>query len=217
VLFSYARGDSPITGLTPAQGRRIGSELGRMHSLTVDRPLKNSRCHLDVTALLYQSLFAIRPFVEDRAEDLENLEIVVQKLKTKFESIPLADLSFGVCHGDLYPANFHIDAGDNVTLFDFDACCCSWFVMDLAAFCYVTTQFYENAEEINRAFLEGYREMRPVSDTEVELIPYFGAVNHLWVLGTQCSNFEVFCHFVRMNIKRNIIGNLKRYVDTHCL
>jgi hypothetical protein len=41
-------------------------------------------------------------------------------------------------------------------------------------------------------------------------------VNYIWVLGTQCSNFEIFCHFVRTNIKRNIIKNLKQYVESYC-
>jgi Ser/Thr protein kinase RdoA (MazF antagonist) len=216
VLFTYARGESPLTELTITQSRRIGGELARMHTLTENRRLKNNRCHLDITALLYESFYAIKPFIEDRQEDMADLEDILGKLKTKFESISLSDLSFGICHGDVYPANCHVSTDDEITLFDFDACCCSWFVMDLAAFCYVAIQYYRNAEDIKQSFIEGYQEVRKLTAAEQELIPYFGAVNHLWVLATQCSNFEVFCHFVRTNIKRNIIGNLKKYVDEHC-
>lgn len=38
---------------------------------------------------------------------------------------------------------------DEVTLFDFDACCCGWFVFDVAAFRYVSTQFYKNTAQVN--------------------------------------------------------------------
>ncbi len=217
VLFSYAQGTPPLTAMTPSQARKAGRELAKMHSLTAERRLKNNRCHLDVIALLYQSFYSIKPFIEERTDDLEDFERIIHRLRTRFEEISLSELSYGICHGDLYPANYHIAMNDEVTLFDFDACCCSWFVMDIAAFCYVSTQFYKNAEKVNSAFLEGYREMRPLSKLEIDLIPYFGAVNYIWVLGTQCANFEIFCHFVRTNIKRNIIKNLKDYVEKHCL
>jgi Ser/Thr protein kinase RdoA (MazF antagonist) len=216
VLFSYAKGVPPLNAITPAQARRAGRELAKMHSLTLDRRLKNNRCHLDVTALLYESFYAIKPFIEERQDDVKDFEEIIQKLRTKFEDISLSDLSFGICHGDFYPANYHVSLNDEVTLFDFDACCCNWFVMDVAAFCYVSAQFYRNPEEVNSAFLAGYQEIRSLSKVEIDLIPYFGAVNYIRVLGTQCSNFEVFCHFVRTNIKRNIIKNLKQYVKKYC-
>jgi Ser/Thr protein kinase RdoA (MazF antagonist) len=216
VLFSYAKGDPPLNAISPEQARSAGRELAKMHTLTIDRRLKNNRCHLDVTALLYESYYAIKPFIEERPDDVRDFEEIIQKLRVRFEEISLGDLSFGICHGDLYPANYHLSLKDEVTLFDFDACCCSWFVMDVAAFCYVSAQFYKNAEEVNNAFLAGYQEIRSLSKVEIDLIPYFGAVNYIRVLGTQCSNFEVFCHFVRTNIKRNIIKNLKQYVNKYC-
>jgi Ser/Thr protein kinase RdoA (MazF antagonist) len=216
VLFSYAKGDTLLNAMTLHQSRNAGRELAKIHSLTINRRLKNNRCHLDVISLLYESFYAIKPFIEERPEDMRDFEEIIQTLRTKFEEISLSDLSFGICHGDLYPANYHVSMDDEVTLFDFDECCCSWFVMDVAAFCYVSTKYYRNADEVKKAFLEGYQEVRTLSKVEIDLIPYFGAINYIWVLGTQCANFEVFCHFVRTNIKRNIIKNLKQYVDKYC-
>ena len=216
VLFSYAEGSTPLPKMTIYQGRITGKELAKIHRLTINKRLGNNRCHLDVTALLYKSFHAIKPCLEDRREDLMNLDEVITKLALKFERISLSDLSFGICHGDFYPSNYHISRNNTITLFDFDACCCSWLVMDIAAFCFATTQFYKNAKEINKAFLEGYQEIRMLHSMEIDLIPYFGAVNRIWVLATQCSNFEIFSHFVRTNIKRDIIGNLNKYVDKYC-
>lgn len=216
VLFSYAKGNAPLSEMTLNQSRNIGRELAKMHSLTINRRLKNNRCHLDINAMLHQSFYAIKPFIEDWEDDLKILEEIIKKLSSKFDDISIKDLSFGICHGDLYPSNYHFSVSDEVTLFDFDACCCSWFVQDIAAFCYTTTQYCKDDRKINKAFIDGYQEIRKLNKTEIDLIPYFGAVNYIWVLGTQCSNFEIFCHFVRTNIKRNIIRNLKKYVDKYC-
>jgi Ser/Thr protein kinase RdoA (MazF antagonist) len=216
VLFSFAEGQPPLPQITMEQSRAAGRELAGMHRATINKRLGNNRCHLDTTALLYESFHAIKPFVEESKEDLLKLDKVVSKLAVKFERISLDNLASGICHGDLYPSNFHISESGKITFFDFDACCCSWLVMDAAAFCYAAAQTYKNADKVNEAFLEGYRELRPLNSEELDLIPYFGAISRIWVLATQCSNFEVFSHFTRMNIKRNIIGNLKKYVDKHC-
>jgi Ser/Thr protein kinase RdoA (MazF antagonist) len=216
VLFSYAEGQPPLPQITMEHSRSAGRELARLHQATINKRLGNNRCQLDTTSLLFRSFHAIKPFLEESREDLRKLDEVVAKLAVKFERISLDNLASGICHGDLYPSNFHISRSGKITFFDFDACCCSWLVTDIAAFCYAAAQTYENAEKVNRAFIEGYRKTRSLNETELELIPYFGAVSRIWVLATQCSNFEVFSHFTRMNIKRNIIGNLKNYVDKHC-
>jgi len=216
VLFSYAEGSSPISKMTVRQSRITGRELAGMHRITINKRLGNDRCRLDVTALLYESFMAIRPFLEGRDEDLRDLDDVITKVAEKFERISLSELPYGICHGDFYPSNYHISQNNRITIFDFDACCCNWLVMDVAAYCFAVTQFYKNAGKLNEAFIKGYQEIRPLTKLEIDLIPYFGAVNRIWVLSTQCSNFEVFCHFVRTNIQRNIIGNLKKYVDKYC-
>lgn len=217
VLFSYAEGQPPLPLITMEQSRAAGRELARMHLVTANRRLGNNRCHLDTTSLLFTSFHAIKPFLEECSEDLRKLDEVVTTLAVKFERISLDDLASGICHGDLYPSNFHISDSGKITFFDFDACCCSWLIMDVAAFCYAAAQTYKDAYKVNEAFVEGYRKTRPLNKTELELIPYFGAISRIWVLATQCANFEVFSHFTRMNIKRNIIGNLKKYVDKHCV
>ena len=216
VLFSYAEGQPPVPQITLQQSHAAGMELARMHRVTINKRLGNNRCYLDTTALIFKSFHAIKPFLEESREDLLMLDEIVSKLAVKFERISLDNIAFGICHGDLYPSNFHISDSGKITFFDFDACCCSWLVMDVAAFCYAAAQTYKNAAEVNKAFIEGYLEIRTLNRAELELIPYFGAVNRIWVLATQCTNFEIFSHFTRMNIKRNIIGNLKKYVDRHC-
>lgn len=216
VLFSYAGGDSPMADMTAEQSRIAGKELAKMHMLTVDRQLKNQRSHLDFTALLDNSFLKIEPFIDDRKNDLTNLKEVIVRLKKKLASVPLNRLDRGICHGDFHPANYHISEGNEITLYDFDSCCVSYFAYDIAAFYYCIVRSYKNSKKIMGAFLEGYQKIRKMSELEVTLLPYFGAVSFIWMIGIQCSNFEVFSHFVRNNIRSNTVGNLKKFVDKHC-
>ncbi len=217
VMFSYAVGNPPLAGMTPFQSNIAGRELARIHNLTEYKRPKNRRCRLDFISLLDDSFFVIEPFIDESLEDLRNLGEVVEKLKRKINSIPLDELDFGICHGDFYPSNYHLSDKNEITIFDFDSSCCSYFIYDIASFNYSVMRFYSDAEKITGAFVEGYQEMRKLKELEIGLIPYFGAISFIWTIATQCSNFEVFSHFVRNNIKRNTIGTLKEFTDRYCV
>jgi Ser/Thr protein kinase RdoA (MazF antagonist) len=216
VLFSHAEGGPPLPEMTEQQAWTIGREVSKMHRLTEKKSLENYRCHLDVTKLLFTSFHAIRPFLENSDDDTALLDDIVTRLAVRFEKTPLDNLSFGICHGDLHPSNYHVSSDERITMFDFDACCRSWLMMDVGAFCYATTQIYRNASKLNKSFIGGYRDIRPLNRTELGLIPYFGAVHKVWALATQCMNFEIFSAFVRTNMKRNVIQNFHRYVEKVC-
>ena len=216
VLFSYAGGDSPMADMTVEQSRIAGKELAKIHMLTTGRQLKNQRSNLDLMTLLDSSFFIIEPFIDDRNNDLTNLKEVIVRLKKKLASVPLDKLGQGICHGDFHPANYHISESNEITLYDFDSCCISYFIYDIATFYYWVTRSYKNANKLMCAFLGGYQEIRKLSKLETGLVPYFGTVSFIWMIGVQCSNFEVFSHFVRNNIRSNTVGNLKKFVDKHC-
>ncbi len=216
VLFSYAKGESPLARITSEQSHITGRELAKIHSLTINKRLKNRECYLDIRSLLDKSFLSIEPFIDDRHDDLKNLNEIINNLKLKFESISLNDLDFGICHGDFHPANYHISDSNEITIYDFDSCCCCYFVYDIASFYFSIIRFYKDTEIIMKDFLEGYQEIRGLNKSEISLIPYFGAVSFIWMVATQCSNFEIFSHFVRNNIKRNTVVNLKKFIDDHC-
>src|SRR6185369_13474599 len=69
---------------------------------------------------------------------------------------------YSLIHADMHPGNILVD-GDRLTVIDFDDAGFGWHQYDIAV---VLTywQSKPNAAEIERAFLDGYRATRPVSE-----------------------------------------------------
>ena len=98
-----------------------------------------------------------------------------------FRSLAQLDVSAfstGYCHFDFLPKNFHFD-GDSVTFFDFDFMGRGWLVNDIVTFWqHMTIDVYHGrmtADAFDQAyahFLAAYRTCRPVSEQELEAVPY---------------------------------------------
>lgn len=76
---------------------------------------------------------------------------------------------FGLIHADMRLANLLAD-GEQLHLLDFDDCGFGWFVYDLAA----ALSFIETDPEVpawQQAWLEGYRALRPLTETDMAIIP----------------------------------------------
>jgi Ser/Thr protein kinase RdoA (MazF antagonist) len=67
----------------------------------------------------------------------ERLPLVRDQLQSLFEELRSLDRdrdSFGLIHGDFNDGNFTVDyTNGDITVFDFDDCCYSWFVYELAS------------------------------------------------------------------------------------
>jgi Ser/Thr protein kinase RdoA (MazF antagonist) len=75
---------------------------------------------------------------------------------------------FGLIHADMRLGNLLLD-GDRVTLIDFDDCGFCWFAYDFAA----VVSFHETHPAIpalKTAWIEGYRQARPLSDADIAII-----------------------------------------------
>ncbi len=78
---------------------------------------------------------------------------------------------FGLVHADLRLANLLVD-GERLGIIDFDDCGFSWFLWDFAA----AVSFMEHqpvVAELQDAWLEGYREVAPVSKADEAMLPAF--------------------------------------------
>jgi len=88
---------------------------------------------------------------------------------------------FGLIHADLVPENL-LAHGDQVHVIDFDDAGFGWHLFDIATSLYFLTQqpYFETAR---RALIEGYREVRPLSDEELARLPMFLAARGTTYLG----------------------------------
>jgi Ser/Thr protein kinase RdoA (MazF antagonist) len=88
---------------------------------------------------------------------------------------------YSLIHADMHPGNILVD-GDRLTVIDFDDTGFGWHQYDIAT-ALTGWQTKPNAAEIERAFLAGYRAIRPVPDEALSLIPTFRLIRWMATIG----------------------------------
>jgi Ser/Thr protein kinase RdoA (MazF antagonist) len=78
---------------------------------------------------------------------------------------------YGLTHGDFLPENL-LREGDSLSIIDFDDCGFGWHVMDIATslLFLLGEPHYDDALA---GFVGGYREVRPLPDEHLEMLPVF--------------------------------------------
>jgi Ser/Thr protein kinase RdoA (MazF antagonist) len=89
--------------------------------------------------------------------------------------------AYSVIHADMHPGNIVVD-GDRLTVIDFDDAGYGWHQYDIAT-ALTHWQTRSNADEIERAFLTGYRANRSVPDEALSLIPQFRLIRWMATIG----------------------------------
>lgn len=89
--------------------------------------------------------------------------------------------AYSVIHADMHPGNIVVD-GDRLTVIDFDDAGYGWHQYDIAT-ALTHWQTRPNADEIERAFLTGYRAIRSVPDEALSLIPQFRLIRWMATIG----------------------------------
>ena len=192
VLFTYAPGKEPnYKTENDSEAYLYGKLAAQIHTTTETFKSPHQRFVLDFEHLIEAPLRAIEPMLAHRHEDWEYLQALSETIRRQITQIPLSSLEQGFCHGDLQGKNAHVQNDNTLTLFDFDCCGMGWRAYDLAIFRWGARR-RKNEQEQWPAFLRGYREVRTIQEREIQAIPYFVAVRHLWLLGLHAGNRQDF-------------------------
>ncbi len=185
VLFTYAEGTYlPLT--EGVNSWRIGQVAAAIHSASEDFVSRHPRFRLDLEYLIDRPLEAVRPFFAQRPDDWEYLQGFAGRVRARADAVVHAGLDWGVCHGDLGGGNIHVAEDQTLTVFDFDLCGPGWRSWDLAAIQQAAMD--QNQGGAWGSFLEGYLHRRRLAVADLEAVPLFCAIHHLWRLGLQASN-----------------------------
>ena len=89
--------------------------------------------------------------------------------------------TYSLIHADLHPDNLII-TGDHVHIIDFDDAGFGWHQYELAVaiFYYQGTPFFDTIRE---AIVAGYLTVRPLTKTDIELLPIFVLIRSMVLLG----------------------------------
>jgi len=223
VIFIFAPGKtSPV--LSEKELNTLGSEVAKIHNITAGLELQHRRIVYDINSTLINPLKVLEPAFADFPEGYMYLKETTGKVKAKLAQFDTARFSYGYCHYDLLPKNFHFDEDSNVTFFDFDWVGKGYLVNDIMTFFF---QYYwlvnykkisaEDAQWAFDTFIAAYRQVRNLSDEELAAIPYlwFGFM----VFGTafQYENYDDMTNtYFNTRYLKERIEMIKQVAEGHC-
>ena len=222
ILFSFAEG-KPTHDFYDSRLQTIGKEMALIHNVTSGISLEYPRRTYDVQTTLSEPLKYIQPEFAELPEEYEWLKTTAEKVAEKINQFDLSKFSYGYCHYDFLPHNFHFDEHDNITFFDFDFAGKGLLANDLMTFymhyffeVHFKKQTQEEADQRFEVFLKAYREVRPVSDEEIAAIPYLGFAFWVFFLEFYQLHFEDWSNtFYTLRFKKERMGWIRSWVEKY--
>lgn len=180
VLFTYAPGE-PLDRHDVTDSYSHGGAVATLHNAADHISSTHERAPLDLSYLIDWSLQTIEPLKACSVDDWRYLLDLSEHLRSQVQQFAQQGLDWGVCHGDCHMLNDHIDNDKHITFFDFDCCAPGWRAYDLAIMRWCEG-FYkmDPGDLLWQAFLKGYTEKRPISETDRASIPTFVALREIW-------------------------------------
>ncbi len=223
VLFSFAPGKVIYT-MSDDQLRLLGKEMAFIHTISsgIELPYKRKEYTVDTT--IRQPLELMKPAFDELEEEYDYLKNIAPEIINKLGQLDPASFSYGYCHYDFLPKNFHFTESGSITFFDFDFAGKGYLANDLASF-YVhyflevlnkkITQ--EEADRAFKVFIESYRTIRPLHDDEIKSIPYLGFAFWIFYLGFQYENFDDWSSiFFGPKFLKDRVALIKKWMEWYC-
>lgn len=193
VLFESAKGKN-ITELNASISRNYGKIAASIHEAS-DKMRKLERFELNMEYLLDIPLKQMQPFLRHREADFNFLKITTNALSSKIsEILTRTKLDYGVCHGDFHFGNIFAGENDEVSVFDFDCFGYGYRAYDISVFLWSCVP-NDNWDQDNvdkrsllwKAFLDGYSNLKPLTEDEVKASYVFVAIRHIWLMGVHTN------------------------------
>ncbi len=171
--------DIPGHWLAAADGlpvlQAMGNYVGEMYNSSDDFESPHRGRTLDLPRLMRQSkAVTARIFAGESAEKQSMLDLLDEADK-RLTALTAAGIDWGVCHGDLALHNARVGPADTISLVDFENAGYGWRAADLSAI----RHDMRNIDGGWEAFSEGFRERRPLSQSELTAIDWM--VIPFWV------------------------------------
>lgn len=222
VLFSYAAGKPQFK---PTNGQIIitAREMARVHDIVSTIKLQHSRKPYNNETMLVRPIELLAPAFHELPEEYKYIQDMGQVVIDKLASLNAAAFPSGYCHFDFMPKNFHFDQNDRLTFFDFDFAGPGVLVNDIMTywvhFALNNVLGRSTRAESDQAidlFIDAYRQHRPLSEAEIEAIPYLNFCFWIFYLGFHYENFDDFSTpFFNTGFLRERIALVKKIMDAY--
>ncbi|GAA4465599.1 hypothetical protein GCM10023189_46480 [Nibrella saemangeumensis] len=222
VLFSFAPG-SPVYDLTDEQLRTVGREMAFNHNITARISLQHERKSYDVHTTLIRPLQRLETAFDHDPEGFTYLSETADHVIRRMKTLDTAAFGYGYCHYDYLPKNFHFDEAGQLTLFDFDFAGKGYLASDITSFqvhLFFSVTYAgmapEEADRQYQVFLDGYRELRSLTDDELTAVPYLGFMFWVFYLSFARENFDDWSNFFfTPRYLKERVGLIRRYMGMY--
>ncbi len=165
--------------------------LGRLTAMMHEQasnwslPQGFTRHHLDAEGFMGDEPFW-GPFwdLPELGDDQQRLILRARDTVHKqLAKLPKTSDSYTIIHADLHAGNLLVDeASSTSTVIDFDDCGFGWHIYDMAVTLFYAREFkaYPYCYD---GYVDGYREVRQLTDDTLELLPLFTLIRGLAILG----------------------------------
>lgn len=178
VLYEWADGEKPKDSSSTYS--LIGKAAAQIHQAADMFSSTLPHTNYDTAYLIDEQLERMRPILIETGQ-LKQFTDLSERLQGILNN---PALDYGVCHMDLKPDNVHID-GNKLTVFDFNSSGESWRAIE-------PYRILKLSDEYFKAWLEGYRSIRPFSEADEKAVAVFGIVGDIrsivWDLGLATSS-----------------------------
>jgi Ser/Thr protein kinase RdoA (MazF antagonist) len=191
-LFTFADGGVEWP-TAPQRAHLLGASFAQLHRVAQCLPAPSDHRAFDVERLLDAPLRRMRMYLTDSdPADIaawQTLTETATRAAALFAAIPDAGGAIGPIHGDLHQGNCHFNPagnGNQLTFFDFSNTGIGWRVYDLSGFLWPLRDDTIRDPAIKAAcdaFLDGYRNVRPLLPEEESAIIASVKARDFWETG----------------------------------
>ncbi|MDH4072603.1 MAG: phosphotransferase [Gammaproteobacteria bacterium] len=165
--------------------RRFGAIAATFHDQSTrwQPPPGFVRRRLDLDALLGEAPFWGR-FWEHRDLDEAERELLLHARASMHAALGTygeTPDNFSLIHADFTPDNVIYNDGD-LAVIDFDDSAYGWHMYDIAS-ALIECQFGQDCDSLQSAFLDGYRECRPLAQQDIEMFRQFELIRGMAIIG----------------------------------
>jgi Ser/Thr protein kinase RdoA (MazF antagonist) len=116
-------------------------------------------------------------------------------LRQYLSSLPKNGASYGLIHQDAHAGNFFVDESGGISLFDFDDCCYSWYMNDIAIVLFYAALGEEDEQAFTNSFmssfLRGYSRENNLDTVWLTEIPHFLKLREIDLYAVIHRSFDV--------------------------
>ena len=188
-LFHFFEGEEHVTWYPEVKEQVVtsfGAAVAEIHQRADQFPRPYCRHHFDLQYLLDGPLQTLGSILKERrGEDLAFFKDYADHMRRQINELGKGEDIYGLIHADLHVGNILYHPKNGYCILDFDQCAFGWWAYDVATFKYniIETVPDHLTDEIWRCFLEGYNQVRPLTQQELDCLPVFANAWTLWDIG----------------------------------